>query len=118
MRPRRSAITTIIVAALAAAAAAQAQAGLTGQWQGETPNGMSVVLDLKATDTTLTGTLTRNGEPSTITEGKVTKNTFTFKAVLGEQMEAFTGEVEGDQINIWLDRTGRERTVVLKRVKK
>jgi hypothetical protein len=51
---------------------------------GETKNGSQIVLDLTAKETALTGTLTRNGEPTTITDGKVSKNTFTFKATLGE----------------------------------
>jgi hypothetical protein len=95
-----------------------AQAKLTGQWEGETRNGMAILLDLTATETELTGTLTRSGQTSTITDGKVSKNTFTFKAMLGDQLEAFTGELAGDQITVTLDRQGPEGAVVLKRVKK
>ena len=99
-------------------AVVHAQATLTGKWQGETRNGSQIVLDLTATETALTGTLTRNGQPSTITDGKVSKNSFTFKATLGEEMEGFTGGLDGDQIKVWLDRQGPERAVVLNRVKK
>jgi hypothetical protein len=104
--------------ALVLAAAVQAQAGLTGKWQGETRNGSQIVLDLTATETALTGTLTRNDQPSTITDGKVSKNSFTFKATLNDQTEGFTGELAGDQITVWLDRQGPSNAVVLKRVKK
>jgi hypothetical protein len=65
----------------------------------------------------LTGTLTRDGETSTITQGKVSTNTFTFNAILGEQTEALTGELDGGQLRVWLDRQGREGTVVFDRVK-
>ena len=75
------------------------------------------MLDLKVADGFLTGTITRDGQSSTITEGKVAGNTFTFKAVLGEQTEALTGEFEGQQLKVWLDRQGRDRTVVFTRAK-
>jgi opacity protein-like surface antigen len=94
------------------------QAALTGKWQGETRNGMQVVLDLTATGTALTGTLTREGTPSTIRDGKVSKNTFTFRAMLGDQDEGFKGELAGDQITVTLDRQGPAGAVVLKRIKK
>jgi hypothetical protein len=93
-------------------------ASLTGQWQGETKNGMQVVLDLTATGTTVTGTITRDGTPNTIRDGKVSNGAFTFKAVLGDQDEAFTGELTGDQITVMLDRQGPSRAVILKRMKK
>jgi hypothetical protein len=91
---------------------------ITGTWQGVTRNGMQVVLDVTATETALTGTLTREGTPSTIRDGKVSKNTFTFKALLGEQDEAFTGELAGDQLTVTLDRQGPAGALILKRVKK
>jgi hypothetical protein len=113
----KSALASVTVA-LMLAAVVQAQAALTGKWQGETRNGSQIVLDLTATETALTGTLARDGQTSTITDGKVSKNTFTFKATLGDETEGFTGAVDGDQITIWLDRQGRERSIILTRVKK
>jgi hypothetical protein len=98
-------------------AAVHAQAGLTGKWQGETRAGATIVLDLTVSKAELTGTITRNGQPTTISDGKVSKDTFTFKATLNEQSEAFTGELDGDQIRVWLDRQGRETAITLKRVK-
>jgi len=94
-----------------------AQAGLTGKWQGLTKNGFQVALDLTATGTELTGTLTREGQTTKITDGKVSKNTFTFKATLDDQTEGFTGELAAGELTVWLDRQGRERAAVLKRVK-
>ncbi len=92
-----------------------AQGVLTGKWQGETRNGSEVVLDVTATETTLTGTMARNGEPSAISDGKVSKKTFTFKVTIGGQTEALTGELSGDQITVWLNRNPQS-SAVLKRV--
>ena len=93
------------------------QATLTGTWQGQTPNGMNVKLVLTAKGDALTGTLDREGEVSTISEGTIVKNTFSFKATLGGEAETIEGTWENDEIKAWLARQGPERTVVLKRVK-
>jgi len=98
--------------------AAAAQSGLSGKWEGSTPNGAKLQLDLTATDAKLTGTLTRNDQKTTITDGLVKNNTFTFKATLEDQADAFSGEVKGDELRIWLDRRGPESAVTLTRVKK
>jgi hypothetical protein len=92
-----------------------AQGSLTGIWQGETRAGSRLVLDLTAKDDTLTGTLTRDEQTSAISEGKVSKTAFTFKAKLNDQIEGFSGELAGDEIKVWLDRQGAERAIVLKR---
>jgi hypothetical protein len=72
-----------------------------------------VVLGLKASDSALTGTVTRSGQTSSIAEGKVSGKTFTFNTVLGNQTEALTRELDGKQLRVWLDRQGREGTVLL-----
>ena len=54
---------------------------------------------------------------ATIANGKVSKDTFTFKATLDDQTEGFTGEVAGDEITVWLDRQDPSRAAVVKRVK-
>ena len=82
-----------------------------------TRNGSEVLLALKATERELTGTVTRDGQSSTIIEGRVSKNTITFKAVLGDQTETLTGELAGEQLKVWLDRQGPEGAVVFKRLK-
>lgn len=103
--------------ALALVSVSQAQSPLAGKWSGTTRNGTQVVLDLKVADRALTGTVTRDGQTSTITEGKINGNTFTFNAVLGEEAESLTGELDGQQLKVWLDRQGREGTVVFTRAK-
>ena len=113
-------MTTFFPAAalvLTLAASSYAQTGITGKWQGETSNGNAIVLDVTAKGTELMGTMTRNTEKVPITNGKVAKNTITFKATLNDKAEGFTGEVDGDQLKIWLDRQGAEKAIVLKRVK-
>jgi hypothetical protein len=95
----------------------RAQTSVTGKWQGQTKNLRSqLVLNLTATETALAGTLTLNGQTANITEGKVSKNTFTFKVMLGDQTEGFTGELAGDEIRVWMDRQDRSNAAVLKRV--
>ncbi len=94
-----------------------AQAMLTGKWQGETPNGSSLTLDLTVKGTTLTGAMTRSGERIPLSDGQVSKNTFTFKAKMNDQTEGFSGELIEDQLKVWLDRQGVSNAVVLKRVK-
>lgn len=99
------------------AASVQAQDTLTGKFQGTTPNGAKLTLDLTATDTALSGTLTRDDEAVKITDGKVQGKTFTFKATVGGKDEAFSGELAGNDIKVWLDRRGPEGAVTLSRVK-
>jgi hypothetical protein len=92
-----------------------AQAELTGRWQGKTPNGFEMELNLTASGTVVTGTFTRNGQSVPISDGKVAKNTFTFKATISDQAESVTGEIFGDEMRLWLDRQGRERAAILKK---
>ena len=94
-----------------------AQGAIAGKWQGQTKSGTPIGLDLAVKGTALTGTFTRGEQTIAITDGKVSKNTFTFKATIGEQVEAFTGELSGEQLNVWLDRQGASSAAVLKRVK-
>jgi hypothetical protein len=99
------------------AAVVDADASLTGKWQGVTRNGTPIALDLTATESALTGTLTRNDETVTITDGKVSKNTFSFKATLNDRTEDVSGELAGEEIKVWLDRQGPDTAIVMKRVK-
>jgi hypothetical protein len=94
---------------------AQAQSGLSGKWAETTPSGLNAELDIKATDTSITGTFTVRARPMTITDGKVTNNTFTFKAALEGQPEGFSGELNGDAIVLWRDRNGKVDALTLKR---
>ncbi len=108
-------MTRVVLAVLVLAAVLHGQAALAGKWQGQTKNGSQIVLDLTTNKTALAGTLTRNGQPSTIAEGKVLKNTLTFKATLGDQTETLSGELRGELLRVWLDRQGPEHAVVFER---
>mgnify|MGYP003577257923 CR=1 FL=1 len=110
-------VLAVVAVAVLLPAALHAQSPITGKWQGTTRNGMDVVLDLKVSDSAMTGTVTRNGQTSSITQGKVSGSAFTFNTVLGEQQEALTGELDGKQLKVWLDRQGREGTVLFTRSK-
>jgi hypothetical protein len=94
-----------------------AQHALNGAWHGETRNGSAIVLTLEAKGDTLTGTLSRNGEATPIADGKVSAQTFTFKAALNGQTEGLSGEIAGDAIKVWLDRQGAESAITLRRAK-
>lgn len=111
----RTALTTLFL--LAFTAAAGAQSTLTGKWQGNTDGGAALALDLTVKGEAVTGTVTRNGQAAPLSEGKVTKNTFTFKATMNERTETFAGEWKGDEMRIWLERQGPEKAIVLTRVK-
>jgi hypothetical protein len=108
-------ILTAAMVAFVLAAVVHAQAKMSGKWQGETKNGSQILLDVKLTETTLTGTLTVDGEPYTISDGKVAKTKFTFTATA--KAEAFAGELAEDQITIWMEKRGPSSAAVLKRVK-
>jgi hypothetical protein len=114
MTNRFLALTT--AALLVLPSVVRAQSAITGKWQGKTPNGFQMELDLAATPQALAGTFTRNGESIAITDGKVSKNTFTFKVTMNDQIQGFTGEIDGDQIKVWMDRQGPSAAAVLKRV--
>lgn len=96
----------------------QAQDTLSGTWEGETQAGASIVLTLESKGTVLTGTLVRSGQSATVSDGKVSKNKFTFKATVNDQREGFSGERTGDEIKIWLDRQGASNAIVLRRAKR
>ena len=96
---------------------AQAQHALNGAWHGETRNGSAIVLTLEVKADALTGTLTRNGEPTPLSDGKVSKQQFSFKATINDQTEAFSGELAGEAIKVWIDRQGAESAIMLRRAK-
>jgi hypothetical protein len=95
---------------------AYAQSALTGKWQGKTVNGFEIALDLARSGTTFSGTLFRNGEKGPITDGRVSNSRITFKATLNDREEGFTGDLNGDQMTVWLDRQGPKGAAVLKRL--
>jgi hypothetical protein len=95
--------------------AAAAPRGLTGKWQGETQAGRQVQLDVKAAGAQLTGTLTIDKSAAAISEGKVTKDTFSFKAPIDGRAVGFTGKIAGDEVELTHD--GAKKPVLLKRMK-
>ena len=112
-----SALAAVAAMTLTAGMVGHAQATLAGKWQGETNGGAALVLDLTVEGTALSGTLTRDGVSTPLSAGKVSKNTFTFTATLGDQVEGVSGELVDDQIRVWLDRQGPSTAIVLTRVK-
>ena len=105
-------------AVLAAAVFVHAQATLTGTWEGATPGGLPLVLEVTATETTLAGTLRRGTQSLPLADGKVSKNTFTFKVTLppNNTIQTFSGELNQHQITLWADALGPSTAAVLKRV--
>ena len=110
----RKALNVLLVVLLLCVMA-QAQTDLSGKWTETTPSGLNAELDVKATETSMTGTFTVRGRPMTISDAKVTKNTFTFKAALEGQPEGFSGELNGDSMVLWRDKNGKVDAVTLKR---
>ena len=104
---------SIVVLAIAVAVTVHAAGTLTGRWQGVTDGGATLVLDLTVKGTALTGTFSRNGQTSKLTDGKVAKNSFTFKASINERADTFSGQFDDDQIKMWLERQGPSKAVVL-----
>jgi hypothetical protein len=105
------------IAGLLLAASAAAQATIAGKWEGQTPGGSAMVLDLAVKGDVLTGTLTRQGAAAPLSDGKVSKESFTFKAKVNDSVEGFSGERAGADLKVWLDRQGRDAAVTFKRVK-
>jgi hypothetical protein len=111
-------VVAVAILSLTLAVPMPAQHALAGAWEGQTNGGASIVLDLTVADKALTGTLTRNGQSTALSDGKVAGDSFTCKATLNDQQESISGERAGDELKVWLDRQGRETAIVLKRVKR
>jgi putative oxidoreductase len=80
---------------------------VTGRWTGRTLTGVPIALELKASGSDLTGTLTRNRWTSPITQGRLTADGLSFTARLGRQMEDFSGRYRrGERIHVTLDSQG------------
>jgi hypothetical protein len=92
-------------------------ADVTGKWTFEQQgrNGaQTVTMDLKASGSTLTGTVgggMGRGGPAEISEGKIDGNTITFKVVRefnGNQfVTSYKGTVDGDTMKLDVTRPGR-----------
>jgi hypothetical protein len=105
-----------VALACATGAALNAQTGFSGKWEGETPAGKAILLDITAKGKQLTGTLNVDKVPSTIADGTVDDKTFSFKAsVEGHDGITFSGRMAGE--NLELTPHGMGQTVTLKRAK-
>ena len=94
-----------------------AQSALTGKWQGQTPSGEPVTLDMIVKGESLTGTMNVNDNKAPIEKGKVSKATFTFSVTMDGGPQSFAGEGAADEIKIWMEERGPSRGIVLKRAK-
>jgi len=92
-----------------------AQAGFTGKWEGVTPSGRPLVLDLKVKGDQMTGTLTLGPRSADITEGKADAKTFSFKATIEERTNTITGRLVGEDVEMTVP--GVSSPVTLKRAK-
>lgn len=80
---------------------------VTGRWVGRTLNGIQIGLELKADGSVLSGTLTRNRSGRPITAGKVTAEGLSFNAMLGRQVESFSGTYRiGERLHVTIDSMG------------
>jgi len=102
---------------LALPALLAAQATLTGRWQGQTPGGAALVLELTSKGASLTGAMTVGTQKAAIENGTVAKTTFAFSVTLEGGTEAFTGEVAGDDMKLWMDDRGPSSAIRLTRGK-
>jgi hypothetical protein len=110
-------VTILLVVAFAAMAA-----DVTGKWVYEQAgrgggNPTQVTLNLKASGSTLTGTVVRpgrGGDPmeSQITEGKIDGNNISFKITMqmgGNSMTTeYSGTVSGNEMKLKVSRPGRD----------
>ena len=111
-------LTVVMLALLLCGGAAAQDTELTGTWKGQTPNGTNLTLELVQKGDVFTGTLTRESESTPISEGKVSKNTFTFKATFSGETETVEGTFDKTDLKAWLTRQGPERAAMLTRVEK
>jgi hypothetical protein len=109
-------VASFVALIITVSAALSAQESITGTWQGKTPSGMSILLDVVAKGDELTGTMTVGKQKSTIENGKLSKKAFTFSVTLGGGTEAFTGEIIAPEIKMWMDDRGPSTAITLTRV--
>ena len=102
-----------VALAIACAVFVSGQSPLAGTWEGETAQGRLVSLVLAVKGETLTGTITIDRQPVTISDGKVTGTTFSFKGSLDGNTRSFTGELVKDEIRLTPD--GGRAPAILRR---
>lgn len=92
-----------------------AQQSLSGMWQGSTPSGRPLALDLKAKGGALTGALTLAQNPVEISDGKIDGKKFSFVAPAEGRTVEFNGELVGDEMKLMVQ--GIKDPITLKRAK-
>ena len=92
-----------------------AQQAMTGKWEGLTPNKSPILLELAAKGAELAGTMKVGEEKSPIENGKTSKTGLTFRVAMGGGVEAFTGELAGGELKLWMDDRGPASAITLKR---
>ncbi len=110
---RRRHLTTILV--FVVCVAVQAQGGVSGKWQGTTPSGQPIVLDVKVKAERLTGTFSLGGQTVQITDGTADATTCTFKVTVDDRTHTFSGRLAGEGLE--LSSEDIEKPVTLHRVK-
>jgi hypothetical protein len=99
----------IVFTCLASSLLANADAGVTGTWSTPKKVQPRMVMEFKATGTTLTGTIRPDGapEPLEILDGKVVGDHVTFKANIseadGHYVMMFSGRRAGNRITFKCD---------------
>ena len=112
MNPRCH-LTTIVV--FVVCVAVHAQGGVSGKWQGTTPSGEPIVLDVKVKAERLTGTVSLGGQTVQITDGTADATTCTFKVTVDDRPHTFNGRLVGEGLE--LSSEDIEKPVTLQRVK-
>jgi hypothetical protein len=80
-----------------------AQAELTGKWQGTTASGRPVVLDVRVKGQEMTGKLTLGPQSTDISEGKVQEKAFSFRATMDGRTITLNGRLVGDDVELTVE---------------
>ena len=100
------------------AAAAAAQGGFAGTWQGKTPAGAPVMMQLTSTAGTLAGTITIDKDKGKVRVHKTAGNTLHFDAGMEGVTNAFTAELKDGSLSvIRISPHGPSAPIVLKKAK-
>jgi hypothetical protein len=112
----RSVVTLAVTLVLASAALAQD--GFAGTWQGKTPAGAPVLMQLASNAGTLAGTITIDKEKGKVRVHKTAGSTLHFDAGMDGVTNAFTAELKDGGLSVVrISPHGPSAPLVLKRVK-
>ena len=95
-----------------------AQGGFAGTWQGKTPAGAPVLMELTASDGKVAGTITIDKQKGKIRANKMDASTLHFDAGMDGVTNAFTAELKDGGLSvIRISPHGPSAPLVLKRTK-